>query len=115
MKMAFKNISTVVLVTCSFIAHAQLATFSKYEAGINAGTLIYQGDLTPSAVGSFKTPAFVFGLNGSRYLTNKFAVRLDLNFGKLKGDDAAYDICRHYAEQREHGTAEEDDQTEDNR
>jgi hypothetical protein len=90
MKTVSKSI-TFFLLACntSVISNAQL--FSKYELGINAGSFIYQGDLTPSAFGSFKTPAFVVGLNGSRYLTNKTAIRLDVNFGKLKGDDAAYD------------------------
>jgi hypothetical protein len=70
-------------------SYAQLTT-SKYELGINAGAFIYQGDLTPSATGSFKTPSFVLGINGSRKLNQAFSVRLDLNLGKLKGDDAKY-------------------------
>ena len=90
MKMTFKKsiITAITFYTC-LLGNAQL-TASKYEFGINAGTFVYQGDLTPSAVGSFKTPGFVLGINGSRHLTNKFSVRLDLNIGKLKGDDAAY-------------------------
>src|SRR5215216_129338 len=91
MKIAFtKSITTATILCSSILAQAQV-TQSNYSFGINAGTLIYQGDLTPSAIGSFKTPALVAGINGSRYLTNKFSVRLDLNFGKLKGDDSAYD------------------------
>ena len=90
MKMSLRrNIVTASLVYSSLLSHAQL-TPSKYQFGINAGTFIYQGDLTPSTIGSFKTPGFVLGINGSRYLTNTFSARLELNFGKLKGDDAAY-------------------------
>lgn len=70
-------------------AHAQ-STDSKYEVGINAGAFIYQGDLTPSMLGSFKTPALVFGLSGSRRIKPNLALRLELNKGKLKGDDARY-------------------------
>lgn len=81
-------VSTAVL-SFPFVAFGQLPT-PKYEIGINAGTLIYQGDLTPSAIGSFKTPSFVFGINGSRRLTNVLAARLDLNFGRLRGADSAY-------------------------
>lgn len=66
------------------------APLPKYEIGVNAGALIYQGDLAPSPAGSFKTPSFVFGLNGSRMLTTVFAARLDLSFGRLRGDDALY-------------------------
>src|SRR5215213_3152827 len=91
MKMALKKfITTTSLIFTCLATTAQLA-LSKYELGINAGSFIYQGDLTPSAIGSFKTPALVAGINGSRYLTNKFSIRLDLNFGKLRGDDSAYD------------------------
>lgn len=73
------------------LLQAQSPFDSKYEIGINAGTLIYQGDLTPDAVGSFKTPGLVVGLYGSRRLTNKLAARLDLSFGRLRGDDAKYE------------------------
>jgi opacity protein-like surface antigen len=91
MKIAFtKSITTATFICSAMLMQAQV-TQSKYILGINAGTFIYQGDLTPSAIGSFKTPGLVAGINGSRYLTNKLALRLDLNFGKLRGDDAAYD------------------------
>lgn len=90
MKIAFTKSITTTIITCSaLLAQAQL-TQSKYTFGLNAGIYIYQGDLTPSAVGSFRTPGLALGLNASRYLTNKFSVRLDLNFGKLKGADSAY-------------------------
>lgn len=91
MKMIYKKLffTTNLLYSWSLL-QAQLNP-SKYEFGINAGILVYQGDLTPSALGSFKTPGFVLGINGSRHLTNKFSARLDLNFGRLKGDDAAYE------------------------
>jgi hypothetical protein len=91
MKMTLrKNIVTASLVYSSLLLHAQRIP-SKYQFGINAGTFIYQGDLTPSTIGSFKTPGFVLGINAGRYITNAFSARLDLNFGKLNGDDAAYD------------------------
>lgn len=70
-------------------AGAQLST-PKYEIGLNAGVLIYQGDLTPSALGSFKTPAPALGVNVNRWLTNVLSARLDLSFGRLRGDDAKY-------------------------
>jgi hypothetical protein len=62
----------------------------KYEFGINAGTYIYQGDLSPGIYGSFKTPGVVFGIHGSRNITRKVALRLDASFGKLKGDESKY-------------------------
>lgn len=89
MKTVFRICYLFCLPAFATPAEAQLPV-SKYEVGINFGTLIYQGDLTPSALGSFKTPGWALGLNGSRRLSNAFSVRADLNFGKLRGDDAKY-------------------------
>lgn len=86
------SVAAPVLITAHllpFTAVAQLPT-PEYEIGLNAGAFIYQGDLTPSALGSFKTPSFVFGINGSRRLTKAFAVRVDLSVGRLRGADSAY-------------------------
>ena len=63
----------------------------KYEFGANLGFLVYQGDLTPEKLGSFKTQKLSFGLHASRLLSSSFSVRANLAFGKLKGDDARYD------------------------
>ena len=83
-----------ILVTTFFIgsrlsSYAQ-PDFSKYEVGINAGSFIYQGDLTPSALGSFKTWKPAFGISLSRILNRSFSVRLNLALGEIKGDDAKY-------------------------
>jgi hypothetical protein len=62
----------------------------KYELGMNLGALIYQGDLTPSDLGSYRTMKPVIGIYGSRILNQAFSVRLNLAFGKLKGDESKY-------------------------
>lgn len=62
----------------------------KYEFGINAGTYIYLGDLTPTDLGSFKTPGFGISLFRNRLLNNSFSLRTNLALGKLKGDDSKY-------------------------
>ncbi len=64
----------------------------KYEAGINLGFLVYQGDLTPEQLGSFKTQKLSLGLHLSKILNASFSARANLAFGKLKGDDAKYSI-----------------------
>jgi hypothetical protein len=58
--------------------------------GINAGAFIYNGDLSPWRTGSWKTPGFVWGLTGHRNISSTLAARLELNFGKLRGDEAEY-------------------------
>ena len=62
----------------------------KWMIGINAGAMIYQGDLTPSAFGSYKTASPVFGFSVARILNPYFALRGNAFFGKLRGDDAVY-------------------------
>lgn len=63
---------------------------ATYAVGINAGSFIYQGDLTPSRTGSWKTPGFAWGLTGVKHLTPTLSARLDVGFGKLRGDEARY-------------------------
>lgn len=64
--------------------------WTHYELGLGAGMFIYQGDLTPSRAGSYKTlsPAFTVFVN--RILSPFFSVRANLALGKLRGNDAAY-------------------------
>lgn len=64
---------------------------STLEFGAQAGTFIYQGDLTPSRFGSFKTPGLQLGISASMPLNNFLSARANIAFGKLRGDDAKYD------------------------
>jgi len=61
-----------------------------YEFGVNLGFLVYQGDLSPERLGSFKTQKLFVGLNASKILNSSFSLRGNLSFGKLKGDEAKY-------------------------
>lgn len=63
---------------------------SPYEIGINIGTGLYEGDLAPTLLSPYKSPALFLGFSGSKKLTNAFAVQADLSFGKVKADDANY-------------------------
>src|SRR5262245_55206725 len=73
--------------------------FSKFEIGINAGVFVYQGDLTPSQLGSYKTlkPELNFFVN--KIISPVFSLRTNLVLGGLKGDDARYSV-REYRQQR---------------
>lgn len=89
MKEAFRTFYVLATLLVPFTINAQSES-RKFEIGVNAGTYIYLGDLTPPLFGSFKTPGFVIGLNGSRQLNNVLSLRLDLSVGTLKGDEAEY-------------------------
>jgi hypothetical protein len=79
---------------CLCFGVALLATcqsnFSKFELGVSVGIFVYQGDLTPSQLGSYKTlkPEINFFVN--RILNAVFSLRTNLALGGLKGDDAEY-------------------------
>lgn len=63
---------------------------SRYEIGFSAGTFIYQGDLTPENLGSYKTLTSNFNLFVNRILNPSFTLRTNLALGKLNGDDSRY-------------------------
>ena len=71
------------------VSHAQTDN-PKYEWGVSIGFLVYQGDLTPERLGSFRTQKLSLGLHASRILSPSFSLRAHLTVGKLKGDDARY-------------------------
>lgn len=77
----------IAMAAC-FHLHAQ--HYPKYEFGINLGFTVYQGDLTPEQLGSFKTQKLAIGLQAAKLLSPSFSVRATFLRGKLKGDDALY-------------------------
>lgn len=87
------TLSKAVIAAILFLApvFVQAQDGYKWMVGINGGAMIYQGDLTPSSLGSYKTASPVFGFSVARILNPYFAIRANAAFGKLKGDDAAYD------------------------
>jgi hypothetical protein len=94
-------VKSVLLCLCSgihLLAVSQF-NFSKFEIGLNAGVFVYQGDLTPSQLGSYNTmkPELNFFLN--RMISPVFSLRTNLAVGGLKGDDAKYSVPK-YRQQR---------------
>ncbi len=63
---------------------------NKFEIGANLGLYVYQGDLTPSNAGSFKTQKPGISIYATRILSSSFSLRTNLALAKLKGDDARY-------------------------
>jgi opacity protein-like surface antigen len=90
MNMSFKKTRLFfLLLSVSLYAVAQKEE-RKWQVGINGGLMIYQGDLTPSPLGSYKTATPSAGFYISRILNSYFAVRANAAFGTLKGDEAKY-------------------------
>ncbi|MFN8252725.1 MAG: DUF6089 family protein [Ferruginibacter sp.] len=91
MKSVFKKTAlaaTLVFGSYPFI-YSQTG-LSKYEVGLSGGVFVYQGDLTPQQLGSYKTMKPQLALHVYRKISPVFSVRLNLNRGKLYGNDAKY-------------------------
>jgi hypothetical protein len=79
---------TLLITTVAATVSAQQSY--KWVLGVNGGAMVYQGDLAPSAFGSYKTAALTGGITLGRIINPYFAVRASAVFGKLEGDDAKY-------------------------
>lgn len=74
----------------SNVGFAQKNSLPKYEAGINIGAYIYQGDLTPHRLGSIETVQPGFGISGTRIINSAFSARLLFNMARLVGNESIY-------------------------
>jgi opacity protein-like surface antigen len=78
----------LVLLLIGKNGKAQYSSASKYELGVDVGTLIYQGDLSTSRFGFTKTLRPALGISLSRKLDNYFSLRGNFTVGKLVVDEA---------------------------
>lgn len=63
---------------------------SRFEVGAHASAFIYQGDLTPSPIGSTETTDIGLGVFGSVKILKPLYLRLNFEQGSLSGDDSRY-------------------------
>jgi hypothetical protein len=99
MKAILKSCILSVLFSNKSISLNAQFDFSKFEIGVHAGAFIYQGDLTPSRLGSYKTLKPGLSISVNKLISPVFSLRTNLSFGKLKGDDAKYSTPE-YRQQR---------------
>lgn len=74
----------------SYYGFSQSGKIPKYEAGINAGAYIYQGDLTPFRQGSIETLQPGIGISGARILNSRLSIRAMFIFARLAADESIY-------------------------
>ena len=79
---------TIVLLLLVLNNIAQ--TTGRYEIGIKIGAFVYEGDLTPNAVGDMKTTSCGIAVHITRIINEQLSVRFNFSHGKLKGDDSKY-------------------------
>jgi hypothetical protein len=92
MKVFFRKALPVIGFICAdhSLVHGQ-AKAEKFEFGVAAGLFLYQGDLTPTKTGSYKTPGPAIQLSASRVFTSSFSFRAQISWGNLKGNDSRYE------------------------
>ncbi len=89
---------TGLFMLMSSLAYAQV-NVARYELGIAVSNFVYQGDLTPSAMGSYRTMRFGVSLHASKIMNASFSLSTHLAIGGLRGDDAKYNSPE-YRQQR---------------
>ncbi|MFT3908631.1 MAG: DUF6089 family protein [Ferruginibacter sp.] len=73
-----------------YAATSQSGSIPKYEAGLNIGAYVYQGDLTPHRLGSVETVQPGIGISGTRILNERFSVRAMFVFATLAANESVY-------------------------
>ena len=87
----FGRIASTVIVLLFLAPAVTTAQFYKdMSVGLNTGVYIYQGDLTPERLGSFKTLSPGISLFAKKPINHFLSARLQMNFAKLKGDESKY-------------------------
>jgi len=86
----FKKTACIILL--SFLGRKATAQsqFPKYEFGIMGGSFIYQGDLSPSTLGTYQHLKPAIQLFASKLLDESFALRANISRGRIEGNDAWY-------------------------
>lgn len=82
-------LSIIALLVSSNYCIAQ-SNSGKWQYGFNGGVFVYQGELSPSVLGSYKTLKPTISLYFARILTPSFSLRTNLALGALKGDESKY-------------------------
>src|SRR4051794_40036997 len=80
-------LTAFIFATSHAVSIAQLNT-SKYEIGLNVGTLVYQGDLSTSFKGEYRSLKPALQVYVSRMLDPYFALRANLLIGKVSADES---------------------------
>lgn len=76
-----------ILLFFTLILSGQLAGQYRWEAGAVVGLANYQGDLVESTIPLFKEGNLSLGVGGRYLLNYNWALRGNILFGKLSGDD----------------------------
>jgi len=82
----------ILSIFISADAVAQKSSLPKWEAGLNLGAYVYQGDLTIHPIGSVETTRPGIGISVTRIISSAFSARLMFSMAKLSGDESIYNV-----------------------
>lgn len=80
----------VLINTINAQAQTENPVHRPWTMGVNLGTFIYQGDLTPAVAGSWKTARPGIELSLTKQVTNHMSLKYALVLASLRGDDMKY-------------------------
>lgn len=78
-----------LLFICSFIISLSAISQNNQppiSVGIETGTLVYQGDLVPGIMGSFRDVKLLYGVNVSKQFFPHFGLKASLLKGQISAD-----------------------------
>jgi len=84
-----KSVILIILLLNATLINSQFQS-KNLEIGAGVGDYIYQGDLTPNRIGSFKTMKPGLHLFANKIASSNLSYRLNLAISKLKGDESNY-------------------------
>lgn len=85
------TLTAIVVISFLLITVKSNAQFYKdMSVGLNGGIYVYQGDLTPERIGSFRTMQPGFSLFAKKPINYFLAARVHISIAKLVGDDSRY-------------------------
>ncbi|MFM6925225.1 MAG: DUF6089 family protein [Ferruginibacter sp.] len=88
--MKAKTTAIVFIVFFSSSLKSSAQFYKDMSVGLNGGIYVYQGDLTPERIGSFRTLQPGFSLFAKKPINYFLAARLHISIARLKGDDSRY-------------------------
>jgi len=87
---AKRKAQAIVLIFLFIAGKSQAQFYKDMSVGINAGMYVYQGDLTPDPLGSFRTIKPGFSLFAKKPINHFLAARIQMSFASLQGNDSRY-------------------------
>jgi len=90
MKNIFSGAAILCLAVSGTASYAQLSNVPRFQLGVSAGAFIYQGDLTPSDIGSYRTAKPALQLTAAKLFSRSLSLKGVFSFGALQGDDSRY-------------------------